>query len=244
LVLLYTCMATLANILTLVPNLSIKGLFTFIYIAKQLRDNILLPQPAEEPEDNAPEILPPSVTRLLANSCNIQIEDVDVLWMELWHLIWDEEDFPRHNLAGTILKYGHGLGFAPDTLYPPQHSCIQPVCSHVSKGLCLKKTYYQKVVLYTLDQGAVPVYAISLYCECAFGFFQCLCNYFIHHTMHTTECKTSYHHNYYIKQDFWYYYAQQPPIIEVGEHQFVNRKVIDLSQWASSKAVDSWLTCS
>ena len=84
----------------------------------------MLPQPAEEPEDNAPEILPPSVTQLLANSCDIQIKDVDVLWMELWHLIWDEEDFPRHDLAGTILKYGHGLGFVPDMLYSPQHSCI------------------------------------------------------------------------------------------------------------------------
>ncbi|KAF8231039.1 hypothetical protein L208DRAFT_1279247, partial [Tricholoma matsutake] len=144
---------------------------------------------------------------LLANSCNIQMEDVDVLWMELQHLIWDEEDFPRRDLAGTILKYGHGLGFVPDTLYPPQHSCIQPVCPWVSKGLCLKKTYYQKVVLYTLDWGDVPAYAISLYCE---------------------ECKTSYHHNYYIKQDFWYYCTQQPAIIEVSEHQFVDRKVIDL----------------
>jgi hypothetical protein len=163
-------MATLANVSTLAPNLSIMGLFNFIYIAKRLRDDILLPQPAEEPEHNAPEILPPSVTRLLADSCNIEIEDVDVLWMELRHLIWDKQDFPRHNLAGTILKYGHGLGFAPDTLYPPQHSCIQPACPRSSKGLCLKKTYYQKVVLYTLDRGAVPAYAVSLYCEGALLF--------------------------------------------------------------------------
>ena len=72
-------MATLANVSILVPNLSIMGLFTFIYIAKRLRDDILLPQPAGEPEHNAPEILPPSVTQLLANSCGIQIGDVDVL---------------------------------------------------------------------------------------------------------------------------------------------------------------------
>ena len=158
-------MATHTNVLTLVPNLSIICLFNFIYIAKRLRDNILLPQPAEEPEHNAPEILPPSVTRLLANSCAIHIKDVDVLWTELRHLIWDKQDFPRHDLAETILKYGHGLGFAPDTLYPPQHLCIQPACPRVSRGLCLKKTYYQKVVLYTLDWGAVPAYAVSLYCE-------------------------------------------------------------------------------
>ena len=97
-------MATLANVSTLVPNLSIMGLFTFIYIAKRLRDDILLPQPAGEPEHNAPEILPPSVTQLLANSCGIRIGDVDVLWMELWHVIWDKQDFPRHDLTETILK--------------------------------------------------------------------------------------------------------------------------------------------
>jgi hypothetical protein len=48
------------------------------------------------------------------------------------------------------------------------------------------------------------------------------------HVTYTVECKTSYHHNYHIKQDSRYYYTQQPPNVEVGEHQFVDRKVIDL----------------
>jgi len=51
----------LATISALVPTLSIIGLFNFIHVAKQLKDDILLAQPAEEPEHQAPEVLPPSV---------------------------------------------------------------------------------------------------------------------------------------------------------------------------------------
>jgi hypothetical protein len=48
--------------------LLVPHLFHFICISKQLKNNILLAQPAEEPEDKAPEVLPPSVTKLLADS--------------------------------------------------------------------------------------------------------------------------------------------------------------------------------
>ena len=143
------------------------GLFNFIHIARQLRNDILLAQPAEEPEENPPEILPPSMTKLLAQSCEIQSTDVDVLWTQLRHLIWCKENILSDNTATAILDNGHALGFTPDTLYPPRHSCLQPACPRVSKGLCLKKTHHEKTVLYTLDRGAVPAYAISLYCECA-----------------------------------------------------------------------------
>jgi hypothetical protein len=155
----------LANISARVPTLSVPSLFHFICISKQLRNDILLAQPAEEPEDEAPEVLPPSVTKLLADSCEISLEDVGLLWDELRQQIWGTYDFIAPHLDLVILKYGHGLGLASDTLYPPQHSCIQPGCSRARRGLCLKKTYYQRAVLYTLGRGAVPAYSVSLYCE-------------------------------------------------------------------------------
>jgi hypothetical protein len=43
-----------------------------------------------------------------------------------------------------------------------------------------------------------------------------------------TDCKVSYHHNYYIKAKSRHYYTQPLPIIELGEHQFAERKVVDL----------------
>ena len=125
----------LATISALVPTLSIIGLFNFIHIAKQLKDDILLAQPAEEPEHQAPEVLPPSVTKLLADSCRISLEDVALLWNELRVLVWGTHDFVASSLDNTIVKYGHGLGLAADTLYPPTHACVQPGCSRASKGL-------------------------------------------------------------------------------------------------------------
>jgi hypothetical protein len=101
----------------------------------------------------------------------ISLDDVSLLWDELGKLIWGAYDFVAPHLDQVVLKYGHGLGLAADTLYPPQHSCIQPGCSRAARGLCLKKMHYWRVVLYTLDRGAVPAYSVSLYCECAFSLF-------------------------------------------------------------------------
>jgi hypothetical protein len=61
----------LANISALVPKLSIIRLFNFIHITRQLKDDILLAQPAEEPKHQAPEVLPLSITKLLVDSCRV-----------------------------------------------------------------------------------------------------------------------------------------------------------------------------
>jgi CxC5 like cysteine cluster associated with KDZ transposases len=211
----------LANISAQVPTLSIIGLFNFIHIAKQLRNDILLAQPAEEPEDEAPGVLPPSMTKLLADSCVISLEDVNLLWDELRLLIWGTYDFIVPHLDKVVLKYRHSLGLAADTLYPPQHSCIQSGCSHARKGLCMKKTYYQKAVLYTLDHGAVPAYSVSLYCEGVSSLFNQQS-----HAHPVKDCKISYYHNYYIKDGHRYYYTHPLHVIEVGGHQFVKQKVV------------------
>jgi hypothetical protein len=79
----------------------------------------------------------------------VKYPNVSLLWDELRLLIWGTYDFIAPHLDKVVLKYGHGLGLATDTLYPPQHSCVQSGCSRARKGLCMKKTYYWKAVLYT-----------------------------------------------------------------------------------------------
>ncbi|KAF8228395.1 hypothetical protein L208DRAFT_1488337, partial [Tricholoma matsutake] len=129
--------------------------------------------------------------------CAISLEDVGLLWDELRQLIWGTYTFVAPRLDLVILKYGHDLGLAADMLYPPQHSCVQPGCSRACRGLCLKKTYYRRAVLYTLGHGAVPAYSVSLYCE---------------------DCKVSYYHNYYVKGGHRHYYTNQLCIIEAGKN--------------------------
>jgi hypothetical protein len=102
---------------------------------------------------------------LLYLSCVILLEHVSLLWDELRQLIWGTYNFVASNLDEVILEYGHGLGLAADMLYSPQHSYIQSGCPCVSRGLCLKKSYCWKVVLYTLGCGAIPAYSINLYCK-------------------------------------------------------------------------------
>ena len=80
----------LATISALVPTFSI---INFIHIAQQPKDDILIAQLAEEPEHPAPEVLPLSMTELLADSCGISLEDVTLLWNELRVLVWGTHDF-------------------------------------------------------------------------------------------------------------------------------------------------------
>ena len=47
----------------------------------------------------------------------------------------------------------------------------------------------------------------------------------------TTECDVNYHHNFRVFQGQQIYYDSLPAIIQVGEHQFVERKLMNL--WIS-----------
>lgn len=54
---------------------------------------------------------------------------------------------------------------ASSTIYPPQHSCLEYECPQSKKGMLLKKAEQQNIVIFTLDKGACPAYAVHLYCE-------------------------------------------------------------------------------
>ena len=51
------------------------------------------------------------------------------------------------------------------TLYPPQHTCINPICERSQSGHLLKKEEQCQAILYTLDKGAIPVRSVHLYCD-------------------------------------------------------------------------------
>lgn len=46
--------------------------------------------------------------------------------------------------------------------------------------------------------------------------------------MHDAECHTSYHHNYSVHKGQRHYYKGVPDVLQVGEHQFVETRVIEL----------------
>lgn len=52
-------------------------------------------------------------------------------------------------------------------------------------------------------------------------------------------CQINYHHNYKVFEDKRMYYGGISDIIQVGEHQFVERQVIQM--WMS--LMDHWYVC-
>ena len=44
----------------------------------------------------------------------------------------------------------------------------------------------------------------------------------------SSGCNTNYHHDYAVKDDVRTYYTGVPDVVHVGDHQFVERKVLNL----------------
>ncbi|KDQ59117.1 hypothetical protein JAAARDRAFT_57079 [Jaapia argillacea MUCL 33604] len=71
----------------------------------------------------------------------------------------------------------------------------------------LTKAEQRQAVLFTLDRGVRPAYSVHLYCE---------------------KCYINYHHNFSVHDGMRSYYDGIPDIIQVAEHQFVERQLIEL----------------
>jgi hypothetical protein len=82
----------------------------------------------------------------------------------------------------------------------------------------LKKAECRQVVVYTLDKGVRPAWSIHLYCE---------------------DCHTNYQYEFSVNQGVRTYYGGIPKYIQVGEHQFVERKLVGM--WISLMLV-AWCT--
>ncbi|KAF8347656.1 hypothetical protein F5887DRAFT_864218, partial [Amanita rubescens] len=130
-------------------------------------------------------------------------------WDILKSVIWYEAgSFSSSDSEEYFAQHGS------QTLYPPQHTCPNPSCTHA--GRALKKAEQRQVVVFTLDRGAIPARSVHLYCS---------------------ACNTNYHHNFLVKDGLRTYYDGIPCMIQVGKHQFAERHVIEL--WISMMLL-SW----
>jgi hypothetical protein len=84
----------------------------------------------------------------------------------------------------------------------------------------------QQAVLYTLDQGPVPVYSVQLYCEGTP--FIPRANPFHTNQSLSLACRITYHHNFQVKDEQRTYFDTIPDIIQVGKHQFAERRLVEL----------------
>ncbi|KAF8228308.1 hypothetical protein L208DRAFT_1292379 [Tricholoma matsutake] len=197
------------------PELSFSQVQQIISLASRLKDDILLTQPSSVLAFDPPDVLPPTVSTFLQNSCGISMACVEACWDTLRTTIWHDAQSLEDSLIHDFLVHGHSLGLFAHTLYPPQHACTNPSCSCSRMGKLLKKEEQRQAVLYTMDKGVLPVHSVHLYCD---------------------ECKTNYHCNFWVNKGVCTYYGI-PAVIQVGEHQFAERWLIQL--WITLMLV-SW----
>ncbi|KAF8815547.1 hypothetical protein BYT27DRAFT_7225037 [Phlegmacium glaucopus] len=162
----------------------------------------------------------PTIAILLSNICDIDLASTNKLWLYLRDVVWHYAETTKV-VDERFRHYGKDLGFS--SLYPPVNYCINGQCKPAAKGLKLQKMDQTQGVLYTLDKGVHPVWVIR---------FQCV------------ECQRVYYHNYFMKDGMWYYYdGDLPDVIQVGEHQFIERKVVNVWCTDMNVARKSFTNC-
>ena len=114
------------------------------------------------------------------------------------------------------------------TIYPDQQCCVNPLCVSATKHLPLKKEQQRKVVIYTAAEGACLAWSVHLYCARKYLLvlqveYSSRTQYLLH-----TDCRTNYHNNFSVCDDVCTYYPGVPGLLQVGEHQFVEKALVNL----------------
>ncbi|KAG2028670.1 hypothetical protein BDR03DRAFT_1003872 [Suillus americanus] len=119
----------------------------------------------------------------------------------------------------------HLMSLAAKTFYPPYNMCPDRGCDRHKKGLRLSKAQQLRAIYFSLDDGAVPAYSISMQCE---------------------GCSTTYHHNYKVAGDDRIYYDfvdGLPDVLQVASHYFVDTRIGRLWKTMMHTACTSATNC-
>ena len=115
------------------------------------------------------------------------------------------------------------------TISPLSHYCMNTSCPRF-QWMMLKKCEVRKVALFTVG-GTHPVHSLHLKCKHMFLHYFKIIYFGLILVLTPTECDINYHHNFRVFNGQHIYYDSLPDIIQVGEHQFIEWKLIDI--WIS-----------
>ena len=130
--------------------------------------------------------------------------------------------FLKSSLDSEIIAY--------HSVYPPNSKCINVNCMNALEGLLHRKDGARKIMVYGIN-GAYVGFSVHLLCHCKWRVWDPF------HSMLIAEatswcchvgCSTNYHHNFSINAEFHTYYGGVPNLIQVGEHQFIEKRVFNL----------------
>ncbi|KAF7311236.1 hypothetical protein MKEN_01025200 [Mycena kentingensis (nom. inval.)] len=191
-------------------SLPLHVLSTAKNLLRVLKNDIILVQPSAVETSIAPSILPPAVVLFIQDALGITSAIVESLWDiardQIWMLPYPTLSEEEHRL---VRIHGWPKGITAIKLYPPSQTCMTAGC--VKNGKPLKKEHKSQAVVYTVADGVQPAYQLHLTC---------------------TECRVAFHNNFAVKDGTRTYYPGQiPQFLQVGEHQYVERKLAGL--WLS-----------
>ncbi|KJA20097.1 hypothetical protein HYPSUDRAFT_68700 [Hypholoma sublateritium FD-334 SS-4] len=112
-------------------------------------------------------------------------------------------------------QFGWDRGLTAYTIYPPNNICVNSKCTN---GRILKKAKSRRIVVYTLDKGVQPAWAVTLYCP---------------------DCNSTYHNNFVVQDKYRTYYHGLPHYIEVGEHRYIEDRLAKM--WINHMLV-AWVS--
>ncbi|KAH6901611.1 hypothetical protein BKA70DRAFT_1435986 [Coprinopsis sp. MPI-PUGE-AT-0042] len=204
---------------------SLSQVICFVSLAVRIKDDIMLAQASTHPPHEAPPILPQSVQSFLADSCGgLPLFVVPNLWLSVRDTVWNQCKFLNEAQSQIDMFVTHGLktgrGMAYRSLYPPYQYCPKEGCPRTAGGMRFTRAQQREVVLFTLADGVLPAWSVHLECE---------------------SCATNFHHNFSVQGAERTYYAGIPDILQVGEHQFAEVRLIN--SWISLM-VTAWVSAS
>ncbi|KAJ7104650.1 hypothetical protein C8R44DRAFT_639958 [Mycena epipterygia] len=186
-------------------GLSLAQTLCFSHLLSVLKWDILLVQPVNVSTgtEEAPLVLPPSITAFIADAVEIPESSVARFWTRLKDDIWN---LPEPTLSDheeeLFREHGWKRGITSLTMYPPSHHCTNSNCGRHKH---LTKAEMRQVVVYTLGNGVVPAWEVQLYCR---------------------DCNTMYYPNFSVHRGTRTYYAGIPRYIQIGGHQYAERKLV------------------
>jgi hypothetical protein len=96
----------------LFDSLTLGQVIRFVTLASQVKNDIILAQPANLPAAEAPAILPPSVTNFLGSSTELPPAYVERCWDILKDTIWDQATQPSEQINAAFAEHGHPMGLS------------------------------------------------------------------------------------------------------------------------------------
>lgn len=187
-----------------IKHVTLRNLHLFVVHAARMKPDIVLAQLQGGNPHAPPQFLSTSIRDALADICSVPVDCVPSLWTALKTLVWDDNYVAslQENPQLVFMKHGIDKGLASITLYPPSWFCSTTGCSNRKP---LNKAQQRQIVLFTLADGPLPAYSVHLYCR---------------------DCHTNYHHNFAVRAGRRQYYGGVPEVIQAGEHQFVERRLV------------------